>query len=145
MCADCPLVEAPAPPRLDESFLQRGSAAFLSALLQSADRPRPLDKLVSFNICKRRKEVSAGPSEWNESSETAVGGRGSAKGRSSGGRGVADRVGHGFRGVAGGEGTLSREQDRNCANGAQWPTGRSEQSAQKSQNHRLCLAGRRSF
>lgn len=51
VCVDCPLVEAPAPPRLDESFLQSGSAAFLSALLQSADRPRPLDKLVSFNIC----------------------------------------------------------------------------------------------
>lgn len=122
VCVDCPLVEAPAPPRLDESFLQSGPAAFLSALLQSADRPRPLDKLVSFKICKRRKEVSVGPSGWNERSETAVGGRGSAKGRSSGGERVADRVGHelqeGGRGAAG-EDTLSKEQDRNCANGAQ--------------------------
>lgn len=91
MCVDCPLVEAPAPPLLDESFLQSGSAAFLSALLQSADRPRPLDKLVSFNICKRRKEVSAGPSGRNESRETAVGGRGSATGRSSGGEGGGSR------------------------------------------------------
>lgn len=95
VCVDCPLVEVHAPPLLDESFLQSGSAAVLSALLQSADGPRPLDKLVSFNIRKRRKEVSLGPSGWNASSEMAVGGQGSGKGRSSGCKGVTDRAGLG--------------------------------------------------
>lgn len=56
--------------------------------------PRPLDKLVSFNICKRQKEASLRPSGWNVSSETAAGGQGSAKGRGSGREGVTDRVGH---------------------------------------------------
>lgn len=123
VCVDCPLVEVQGPPQLDESFLQSASAAFLSALPQSADGPRPLDKLVSFNICKRRKEVSLGPSGWNASSEVAVGGRGNTRGRSCGCEGVTDRAGQ--------EGRAHRaeKQDRNCAKGAQWATGRSEQSS----------------
>lgn len=39
VCVDCPLVEERASALLDESFLQSGSAAFLTAPLQSADRP----------------------------------------------------------------------------------------------------------